>query len=122
MTTIELVPQVVARGDSVAPYRARKAPEAVPAHVCGYGPGTLVLRCHDLDLAVALLLDRFAAEPGVWDLDELVESSSKVWIRYVPNEYGNPEAGGVYERELRGTAGATPAILFAVPNPTKGTP
>lgn len=114
-------PQVVDRGPHVSPYRARKPPEAIEVHLCGYGPGILVLRCHDVSLAIDVLLD---------DRSDLTASPSwiswpvePIWVRWVPEDYDEPTGPGSYERELRGTIGATPAVLFARPNPaTRRTP
>lgn len=122
LATDVLVPQVVDRGDGTT-YRARKPPEAIAVRLCGYGRGILVLRCHDLDVAhvatFAALLAR--AEGGrvrvsrtefaAW---EAGVAGVPLWVRYVPDEYPpGPDTGGSWERELRGTAGATPAVLFA---------
>lgn len=125
--TVVPAPQVVARGPGVTPYRARKPPELQLARLCGYGAGVLCLRCHDLDLAVAMLLDDdlLVGTAGGDALDVLVETAARVWLRWVPDEYGNPESPGAWERELRGTTGATPAILFTHPQPAtpqEGTP
>lgn len=110
------VPQVVDRGDG-STYRARKPPEAIPVHLCGFGPGVLVLRCHDTIVAALALADL----PHDLEADALNLAGEPIWVRWVPDDYDEPANGcGSYERELRGTAGATPAVLFAQPNPSKG--
>lgn len=121
---IELTPQTVIRGDGTT-YRARKPPAALTVHLCGYDTGLLVLRCHDRDTAVAAVLDALdggeqlppldPARPG-WSVDELARlDRGPMWVRYVI-QYA------AYERELRGTAGATPAYLFASIKPDPGHP
>lgn len=119
-------PQIVERGAHVAAYVARKPPEAVVVDLCGFAAGgILVVRAHDRRVTDALALDAIAnPRHAAYDAEphELVAvHAAQVWTRYVPIEYGNPDAGGTYERELRGTVGATPAVLYARPNPaTKG--
>lgn len=134
-----LVPQVVERGEGVPAYKARKPPLACVAHLCGLGGAILVVRCHDGDVALAAvcvavddntvpadLAAELVIEPSI-DLpgDEVaIPTASQIWVRYVPDDYSNPDAGGSYERELRGTIGATPAVLFsrglALVTPTEG--
>lgn len=133
------LPQVVERGEGARPYRARKPPEAITAHLCGFGPGILVLRCHNGDVALeaigravdagtvpADLAHELVIEPGrdAGDDEVEIDTAAQIWVRYVPelNERGVLADGpGSYERELRGTAGATPAVLFAQPNPANDT-
>jgi hypothetical protein len=128
-----LAPQVVERGLGVVPYRARKPPQAITTHLCGIGRGILVLRCHDLHVAaeaVVEALDRGDVPADLVDdvsrlvrIDgrfRVVNDYTRLWVRYVPTEYGNPDAGGVWERELRGTVGATPAVLFTAEPLPKG--
>lgn len=116
---LEIPPQVVERGRSAAPYRARKAPEAVEVHLCGHGRGILVLRCHDLDVATVVAFGAWldAGQPLTGDAWTTFLSGEKpgvrVWVRWVLDDYSDPAAGGSWERELRGTVGATPAVLFA---------
>lgn len=106
-------PQVVDRGDTLAPYRARKAPEAVRVHLCGRGPGIAVLRCHDVNIADQLVHDSWY-DPDLWpDAELLVVEPELVWLRWVPDDPHRWDDAGVWERELRGTIGATPAVLFA---------
>lgn len=124
-----LVPQTVPRPGG-NPYRARKPPVACPTRVCGFDLGILVLRCHDFDTALAAVLEghasgeistRLAAELlGGHDAASQLPHHN-VWVRWVPDDYAHPDTGGAWERELRGTAGATPAVLFARldPNPER---
>ena len=112
--------QVVER-PGLPPYRARKPPEALLVTLNGYTPGILVVRCHDLDVANVLAFARFleahpegprtlptseAWGPFVAGVDPL-----RLWVRWV-FDHEDPTVG-VWERELRGTIGATPAVLFA---------
>jgi hypothetical protein len=124
-----LVPQTVPRGEGVTPYRARLAPVACPTRVCGFDLGILVLRCHDFDVALAAVLEghangeistRLAADLlGGYDAAHRLPHQN-VWVRWVPDDYAHPDTGGAWERELRGTVGATPAVLFANPLPDHG--
>lgn len=136
-----LIPQRVSRGDAGPTYVARKPPVALVAHLCGLGESILVLRCHDGDVALAAvcvaveddsvpadLAEALIVDPST-DVgnDEIeIPTASQIWVRYVPDDYDDPNAGGSYERELRGTVGATPAVLFsnrlALVTPTEGTP
>lgn len=102
------LPQEVRRSDGTL-YRARKTPKAIPVHLCGFTDGVLVLRCHDREIAVGVALDEGLLD--LHDLDRL--DRGPLWVRYVV-EYD------AYERELRGTTGATPAYLFATTDPTPG--
>ncbi len=124
-------PQVVERGEGVSPYRARKPPEAVEVKLCGFGEGLLVVRCHDLDVANLVAFGAWleAGTPSspAWREFVTCGRAEQIWVRYVPDDYEHPDAGGSYERELRGTAGATPAVLWARhlnpvsgPNTTEG--
>lgn len=124
-------PQVVDRGEDASPYRARKAPEAHVVHLCGFDEGIVAFRCHDLTVAIEAVRDAIDAGtiprdlveslPYVSDLDEhrrpkVGPHPERVWLRWVPEDPAKPTEGGVWERELRGTVGATPAVLFARPN------
>lgn len=110
MTTLE--PQTVDRGDTVPPYRARKPPEAIPVKLCGFDSGVLVLRCHDPAVAVEAIATAIVTRTLSPTMVPTV-TGVRIWVRFVLDDYDNPAAGGVWERELRGTAGATPAVLFA---------
>ena len=127
-----LAPQVVERGGGVVAYRARKPPEAIVVHLCGYDHGIAVLRCHDPDTALvavgnaieagtvpADLAQRVILDRRIPDGDDTtrIVTAAAVWLRWVPDTYGDPDTAGRWERELRGTIGATPAVLFAYPNP-----
>lgn len=119
--------QTVARDDG-RPYVARKPPEVVEVTLNGYTPGILVLRCHDLDVAnvaaFGAFLSSHSRDGNVSALDPsdpflsfaTGDPALPLWVRWVPDTYppdpARPDAG-VWERELRGTIGATPAVLFA---------
>lgn len=108
-------PQVVERGEGVSAYRARKPPEALPVKLCGFGEGILVLRCHDLDVADVTVADATETDPAIAALNRQTDRlpGSPIWVRWVPEDPEDMAAGGVYEREERGTIGATPAVLYA---------
>lgn len=113
-TTLVLEPQTVERPGG-RPYRARKPPTIAAVWLCGYASdGLLVLRCHDVDLAVAMVLD--AGDTRT--VDQLAELARPLWVRWVCDDLENPTEGGSWEREERGTVGATPAVLFAREDPT----
>lgn len=114
-------PQVVERGEGVRPYRARKPATAIVVHVNGYDEGILVLRCHDPEVATyalnAAIDEGRIARDFVERLTILLGCPTwPVWVRWVPEDPHVPDGPGVYERELRGTVGATPAVLIARPN------
>lgn len=120
--------QTVERGDGARAYVARKPPEVVEVRLNGYTPGILVLRCHDTDVAAVVAFGAYLTshvrDGGRIDPDTIEaflpfatgDPALPLWVRWVPETYppdpDRPDAG-VWERELRGTVGATPAVLFA---------
>ena len=114
-----LVPQVVDR-PGASTYRARKPPISIPVRLCGMdADGILGVRCHDTDVALLAVIAGVDDTTIAPDLAELLLADEVgvvlLWVRWIPDDYEHPDGPGSWERETRGTVGATPAVLFTTP-------
>lgn len=129
MTADVGIPRQVVERPGNPSYRARKPPEAIRVHLCGFDDGILVLRCHDEHVAEEVVLRAWRA--GQLDPREIVPAwfdrvdvpARSIWVRWVVDDPAQwPNGPGSWERELRGTLGATPAVLFATADTTDRIP